>query len=356
MEAVRQIKFDFSWRPLGAFTRAVGSTAETTEAEAFIAPGAPQIEDNKATYGMAAFGGDGLRGEGQLAFLGFELSADITPDTPLAVYIDAISLGPSFTERDTIYPAEAVILANYCNAAGTALKRGLYIDAPKNPRVYSTLESAAIVDTSSGELALTARLLAGSAFAAAQSFTWHLDNSGPGTLYVLNGDSAIAIASGTRGEITVRSDRRGDATLYLDANSAANGATTTVAVEVCAESSGELPCASAQVAWHSPITAVERNVATPATSQLYANYPNPFNAGTIIPFSIAAGGSSVHLDVFNLLGQKIATLVRDQRPPGQYQIPWDGRDHRGIAAASGVYLYRLQLGSSQQLRRMLLLR
>jgi len=358
MEAVRQIKFDFSWDRPGAITGAIGSTAAATKAEAFIAPGAPQIENDTATYGMAAFGGDGLQGEGQLAFLGFELSNSITPDTPIAVYIDAISLGPSFTERDTIYPAEAVVLANYCDESGTALKRALYLDAPESSRAYSTPESTPVVDDSRGEITLAARLLTDNAFSAGQNFTWQIDNPGPGTLYVLNGDIALAIAPGTRDEIAVLSDRRGDAALHLDAHSDANGSPTTATIEVCAKSSADLPCASTQVTWHQPTTAIAEvdNSVTPATSQLYANYPNPFNASTIIPFSIATGSSTVQLDIFNLSGQKIVTLVRDHRPSGQYQVHWDGRDRRGHPAASGVYLYRLQLSSSQQLRRMLLLR
>jgi hypothetical protein len=85
MQGVRQIKFDFSWTPSAAITTAKGSTAEATEAKAFIAPGPPQIEDDLASYGMAVFAGDGLFGEGLLANLSFELGADIDIDTPMAI-------------------------------------------------------------------------------------------------------------------------------------------------------------------------------------------------------------------------------------------------------------------------------
>jgi hypothetical protein len=79
---------------------------------------------------------------------------------------------------------------------------------------------------------------------------------------------------------------------------------------------------------------------------LAQNYPNPFNPETTIRFSIS--GSSryrARLEIFNVLGQKVHTLVNDLLPPGEYEIQWDGRDRQGNPVASGLYIYRLWVSS-----------
>ena len=107
--------------------------------------------------------------------------------------------------------------------------------------------------------------------------------------------------------------------------------------------------ASAVVAEHFPTL--------PASIALDQNYPNPFNSGTVIRFALPAGGE-VELAVYNLAGQKVATLVNGPRNAGTYTIRWDGRDDRGRTLASGVYLYRLRAGRGQQVetRKLVLMR
>ena len=78
---------------------------------------------------------------------------------------------------------------------------------------------------------------------------------------------------------------------------------------------------------------------------LGANYPNPFNPATIIPYELAAT-SQVRLDVFNALGQRMATLVDGEQGAGVYQVRWDGTDESGRAVAAGVYLYRMTVAST----------
>ena len=85
------------------------------------------------------------------------------------------------------------------------------------------------------------------------------------------------------------------------------------------------------------------------------NFPNPFNAGTIIRYSLAAAGE-VELAVYNLAGQRIRRLAGGRRRAGDHRTVWDGLDDGGRAAASGLYLLRLQAGSLSQARKMLLLR
>ena len=307
---------------------------------------------------MAVFAGDGLFGEGQLAKLSLQLGNDIDANTPLAIYLDAVSLGPSFAERDTVLQIEAVILANYCDAQNQPLARGFYLDTSRSNSPYSPAGRAATADASAGEINLVARLLENSAFAANQDITWQISNPGPGTLYAFTPPGEIVpIAPGESGEVQGQSDRRGNAHLLLDA-SAGNGQATTVAISACAQGTTPTLCAQQELVWEKAVTAVvERDgFALPNSDRLLANYPNPFNAGTTIPLAIAASHEIAQLTIVNLVGQRVTTIFSGPLEPGQYQLHWDGRDQQGLPAASGVYFYQLQLGNQQQLRRMLLLR
>lgn len=97
----------------------------------------------------------------------------------------------------------------------------------------------------------------------------------------------------------------------------------------------------------------------PTTFALFQNRPNPFNPNTTIDFNIngsASGGEHVTLEVFNLLGQLVKTLVDEQLPTGQHSAVWDGTDKYGHRAASGIYLYRLRVGNDSQTKKMMLLK
>ncbi len=94
--------------------------------------------------------------------------------------------------------------------------------------------------------------------------------------------------------------------------------------------------------------------ALPDQFELGANYPNPFNPSTIIPYQLPAS-MHVRLDVFNLLGQRIATLVDGEQPAGFHIAAWDATDAAGRAVGAGVYLYRLSGSRGQVTRRMLLI-
>ena len=94
--------------------------------------------------------------------------------------------------------------------------------------------------------------------------------------------------------------------------------------------------------------------ALPARFALGPNYPNPFNPSTIIPYQLAAS-SQVRLEVFNLLGQRITTLVDGERPAGFHTATWHATDGAGRAAGAGVYIYRMTVGVENQTGRMVLL-
>ncbi len=93
----------------------------------------------------------------------------------------------------------------------------------------------------------------------------------------------------------------------------------------------------------------------PATFQLLPNYPNPFNGDTMLNYTLPAA-ANVELAVYNITGQKVATLVTGRRQAGVYTHHWDGRDQRGFPLSTGVYVLRLRSGKDTQVQNLLLLR
>lgn len=98
----------------------------------------------------------------------------------------------------------------------------------------------------------------------------------------------------------------------------------------------------------------EKNV--PATNfGLLPNYPNPFNPGTEIRYKLSRA-STVTLEIFNALGQRVRRLVHQKEDAGLHQIRWDGCDDSTSAVSSGVYFIHLQTNQFQTSRKMMLLR
>ena len=102
-----------------------------------------------------------------------------------------------------------------------------------------------------------------------------------------------------------------------------------------------------------PLASLTGN-ALPKSFSLGPNYPNPFNPSTIIPYQLATS-SEVRLEVFNLLGQHIATLVAGERPAGFHTATWHATDGAGRAVGAGVYIYRMTVGAESQTGRMVLI-
>ena len=92
-------------------------------------------------------------------------------------------------------------------------------------------------------------------------------------------------------------------------------------------------------------TAIEAFNAAPADFVLRQNFPNPFNAQTMIQYELPVAGA-VQLSVFNAVGQQVRLLVAEHQAAGLYLQPWDGRDDAGQPVASGTYLYRLEVPAS----------
>jgi len=90
-------------------------------------------------------------------------------------------------------------------------------------------------------------------------------------------------------------------------------------------------------------------------TSLSGNYPNPFNPETTISFSIK-NQTQVTLDIYNLKGQKVKTLVSEKKSAGSHDVVWNGTDETGKPVSSGVYFYRMQAGDYSSTRKMMLMK
>lgn len=108
---------------------------------------------------------------------------------------------------------------------------------------------------------------------------------------------------------------------------------------------------------HPKPSGVEDEIGTsiPKDFELLQNHPNPFNMETVIRYHLRKP-SAVTLNVYNILGQKVATLVDEYQQAGTKTVIWDGKDKNGDDLASSVYFYELRAGDVKQSKRMVLLK
>ena len=88
---------------------------------------------------------------------------------------------------------------------------------------------------------------------------------------------------------------------------------------------------------------------------LSQNYPNPFNPTTTISYGLPKD-SNVKIEIFNLLGQKVTTIIDDKEKAGYKSLIWNGKDNAGQSVSSGVYFYRIDTGDRQLTKKMMLLK
>ncbi len=91
-------------------------------------------------------------------------------------------------------------------------------------------------------------------------------------------------------------------------------------------------------------------VSVPSNFALIGNYPNPFNSSTVIKFRLADPGE-VAIDIFNVLGQRVGTLISGTLGAGEHELVWNGD-----RAPSGIYFYRLTAGDRSSVRKMALIK
>jgi len=93
----------------------------------------------------------------------------------------------------------------------------------------------------------------------------------------------------------------------------------------------------------------------PVTTALLENYPDPFNPSTTIRYTLSED-THVTLNVYNMLGQLVATLVNGYELPGYREVVWDGSNDFGQRVSSGIYIYRMVAGTHIEIKRMMLLK
>jgi hypothetical protein len=126
-----------------------------------------------------------------------------------------------------------------------------------------------------------------------------------------------------------------------------------------------------------PVTLINESELVPSEFKLHQNYPNPFNPSTKIKYTIPASslnpfskgeGTFVTLKVYDILGNKVATLVNEELPTGEYEVKFSVKDgsasgrnaagHSGEVRnlTSGIYIYQLRAGSFIQTKKMVYLK
>ncbi|MFA6980021.1 MAG: FlgD immunoglobulin-like domain containing protein [Ignavibacteriaceae bacterium] len=101
--------------------------------------------------------------------------------------------------------------------------------------------------------------------------------------------------------------------------------------------------------------AVEDNAPVPVEYILQQNYPNPFNPSTTINYNLPTSGL-VSLNVYDLLGREVASLVSTEQSAGHHSATWNGKNNSGNAVPSGVYLYSLSSGNYKSTMKMILMK
>ena len=85
------------------------------------------------------------------------------------------------------------------------------------------------------------------------------------------------------------------------------------------------------------------------------NYPNPFNPSTTIRYSIPEA-DNVTINIFDITGKLITTLMNQTQNAGTYEVTWDGKNNKGVPAVSGIYLYKIKAGNFTKISKMILLK
>ena len=101
---------------------------------------------------------------------------------------------------------------------------------------------------------------------------------------------------------------------------------------------------------------LDENLTIPTQFALHQNYPNPFNPSTQISFDVPEGSELVRLNIYNILGKKVSTLLNNVMNPGTHKVEWNAKDNEGNPVASGIYFYELSSPSYTARKKMLLIR
>jgi len=116
-----------------------------------------------------------------------------------------------------------------------------------------------------------------------------------------------------------------------------------------------LPAVVVQISLSTMLVGITDLEEVPTTFDIFQNYPNPFNPETNIKYQIPRS-SDVKLVIYNILGQKVRTLVNGRMDPGRYTVVWNGRNDMGNQVASGIYIYRFEAADFRKTMKLMLLK
>jgi len=102
-------------------------------------------------------------------------------------------------------------------------------------------------------------------------------------------------------------------------------------------------------------TTGNNNELIPTVTKLGSNYPNPFNPETTINFSMKESGH-VTLEIYNIKGQRVRTLINEFRAAGYHKVVWDGTDDKRNPVSSGIYFYKLKTDNFEKTKKMILMK
>jgi hypothetical protein len=160
----------------------------------------------------------------------------------------------------------------------------------------------------------------------------------------LNGSTGIPLTTELKDQKSVRIVPMGDSkAFFVWADGVSSGKTVILGVY-------------AQYVDFSPVSNEENNNAQVVTSALDQNYPNPFNPTTNISFNLTKDVKDVELSIYNLKGQKVKTIVKDDFSKGSYSYVWNGDNDQDNSVASGIYFYKLKAGKQTSTKKMVLMK
>jgi hypothetical protein len=212
----------------------------------------------------------------------------------------------------------------------------------KSASGYSSIRGSVMSSTGTGSSfgKLSAQIgIEGSLIYATDNSTGNVAGYG-----VTNADGSFTVAELAPGSYTVTVDK-------VDYSS-----TSTTASPTYDPTTGAAVNSTVSMSVDAVVTDAPANQPTVPTNYVLAqNYPNPFNPTTQILFAIPQN-ERVALSIYNVLGQRIATLVDGLLTQGSHVVTWNGRDNRGMQLPSGVYFYTLKASGFTASKRMLMLK
>jgi len=299
-------------------------------------------------YEFVSFGGPMPSGDGDVLIMHFRIAADAPGQV---IVIDTTTLPPSNTlsltdpEANEVFPE---FVAGSITVGGGGPDSIWLSEANGEAGTQVTIDVYATNSSSIDRLLLPLRLTSADLTIVGGSFTGTRAETGTPSLSIVNDQEftldiawagALEPGSGPVAQLFVMLEPSAlPQTAYVDTageyNFTLGGGSQTLVVPTFTRGTITVNLS----------TDVGDDPLLPGAFALAQNYPNPFNPGTAISYRLPEPGMT-RLDVFNLLGQRVITLVDRYMPAGDHTALWNGFDAAGRAVPSGVYLYRLESGT-----------